>query len=133
MLLLGFNEDESHRIVFDGANPHIAGRLTSLNLRFALPSGSGTLYEPGGEGTLWWARYADIARNRKTSSLLDRCTASNICPKIFETFGAAEFNARLMTVALTGTDSRRDLPLPPNVRRYYFPGTTHGGDETGGF
>jgi hypothetical protein len=132
-LLLGFNEDEKHRIVFDGANPHIAGRLTSLNLRFGLPSGSGTLYEPGGEGTLWWTRYTDNARHRKASSLLDRCTASKTCPKIFETFGAAEFNARLMTVALTGTDSRRDLPLPSNVRRYYFPGTTHGGDEAGGF
>ncbi|MDB5829619.1 MAG: hypothetical protein JWQ73_3839 [Variovorax sp.] len=132
-LLQGFNEDESHRVVFDGANPHIAGRLTSVNLRFGLPSGSGTLYEPGGEGTLWWTRYADAARGRAPSSLLDRCTATRTCPKIFETFGASEFNARLMTVALTGTDSRADLPLPRNVRRYYFPGQTHGGDIDGGF
>jgi len=132
-LLLGFNQDEAHRIVFDGANPHIAGRLTSINLRFGLPSGSGTLYEPGGEGTLWWTRYADAARGRAASSLLDRCSASRTCPKIFETFGSSEFNARLMTVALTGTDSRADLPLPRNVRRYYFPGTTHGGDIDGGF
>lgn len=132
-LLLGFNEDESHRIVFDGANPHIAGRLTSINLRFGLPSGSGTLYEPGGEGTLWWTPYADKARGRSVASLLDRCTSSRTCPKIFETFGSAEFNARLMTVALTGTDSTKDLPLPSNVRRYYFPGTTHGGDVNGGF
>jgi hypothetical protein len=132
-LLLGFNQDASHRIVFAGANPHIAGRLTSINLRFGLPSGSGTLYEPGGEGTLWWTRYEDQARGRAPSSLLDRCTASHTCPKIFETFGATEFNARLMTVALTGTDSRRDLPLPANVRRYYFPGTTHNGDADGGF
>jgi hypothetical protein len=132
-LLLGFNQDEAHRIVFDGANPHIAGRLTSINLRFGLPSGSGTLYEPGGEGTLWWTRYADTARGRAPSSLLERCTASRTCPRIFETFGSSEFNARLMTVALTGTDSRADLPLPRNVRRYYFPGTTHGGDIDGGF
>ena len=132
-LLLGFNEDERHRIVFEGANPHIAGRLTSVNLRFGLPSGSGTLYEAGGEGTLWWTPYADAARGRPAKSLLDRCNASHTCPKIFETFGATEFNARLMTVALTGTDSRADLPLPPNVRRYYFPGTTHGGDDAGGF
>jgi hypothetical protein len=26
-----------------------------------------------------------------------------------------------------------DLPLPPNVRRYYPPGTRHGGDDEGGF
>lgn len=130
---LGFNRDEAGRIVFDGANPHIAGRLTAVNVRFGLPSGSGTLYEPGGEGVLWWTRYTDAARGRTEASLLDRCTASNTCPKIFETFGAAEFNARLMTAALTGTDGKSDLPLPANVRRYYMPGTTHGGDRDGGF
>jgi hypothetical protein len=132
-LLQGFNQDEAGRIVFDGANPHIAGRLTGVNVRFGLPSGSGTLYEPGGEGVLWWTPYRDAARGRAEASLLDRCRASNTCPKIFETFGAAEFNARLMTVALTGTDAKADLPLPADVRRYYFPGTTHGGDDEGGF
>ena len=132
-ILLGFNQDERKRRVFDGANPHIAGRLTAVNVRFGVPSGSGTLYEPGGEGVLWWTRYKDEARGRDTASLLDRCTASSICPRIFETFGSAEFNARLMTAGLTGTDSIADLPLPMNVRRYYFPGTTHGGDSEGGF
>lgn len=132
-LLLGFNQDEAGRIVFDGANPHIGGRLTAVNVRFGVPSGSGTLYEPGGEGVLWWTRYADTVRNRPEASLLDRCTATQTCPKIFETFGSTEFNARLMTVALTGTDAKADLPLPPNVRRYFFPGTTHNGDPEGGF
>ncbi|WP_426955134.1 alpha/beta hydrolase domain-containing protein [Muricoccus radiodurans] len=132
-LHLGFNRDEAGRRVFDGANPHIAGRLTAVNLRFGLPSGSGTLYEPGGEGVLWWERYEDTARGRPAAGLLDRCRATDTCPLIFETFGAAEFNARLMTAALTGTTGRTDLPLPANVRRYYFPGTTHGGDREGGF
>jgi len=129
-LLLGFNEDEQHRIVFDGANPHIAGRLTTINVRFGVPSGSGTLYEPGGEGVLWWNDYEDKVRGRKAQGLLSRCTISKTCPKIFETFGAAEFNARLFSIALTGTDGKADLPLPDNVRRYYFPGNTHGGAET---
>ncbi len=132
-LLQGFNQDEAGRIVFDGANPHIAGRLTAVNVRFGLPSGSGTLYEPGGEGVLWWTPTRDPARGRTEASLLDRCRATRTCPKIFETFGSAEFNARLMTVALTGTDAKVDLPLPADVRRYYFPGTTHGGDDKGGF
>jgi hypothetical protein len=131
-ILLGFNQDEQKRRVFDGANPHIAGRLTAVNLRFGLPSGSGTLYEPGGEGTLWWTAYADAKRGRGESSLLDRCVATATCPKIFETFGASEYNARLMTVAETGTDGNADLALPQNVRRYYFPGTMHGGGP-GGF
>ena len=132
-LLLGFNEDEEHRIVFDGANPHIGGRLTTINVRFGVPSGSGTLYEPGGEGVLWWTPYEDVARGREEASMLDRCSASDTCPKIFETFGAAEFNARLFTAALLGTDNKADLPLPDNVRRYYFPGTTHGGASVSAF
>lgn len=132
-LHLGFNEDLAGRIVFDGANPHIAGRLTAVNIRFGLPSGSGTLYEAGGEGVLWWTPYADLVRGRERASLLDRCTTSATCPKIFETFGATEFNARLMTVALTGTEGREDLALPDNVRRYYFPGTTHGGARRSDF
>ena len=131
-ILLGFNQDEQKRRVFDGANPHIAGRLTSVNVRFGLPSGSGTLYEPGGEGVLWWTSYTDAKRGRHEASLLDRCTPTATCPKIFDTFGASEYNARLMTVAETGTDGNADLPLPANVRRYYFPGTTHGGGP-GGF
>jgi Alpha/beta hydrolase domain len=129
---LGFNEDEWSWIVFDGANPHIAGRLTPVNIRFGVPSGSGTLYEPGGEGVLWWHKFPDHVRNRKTAGLLDRCQASGTCPKIFETFGSTEFNARLMSIALTGTSGKVDIPLPRNVRRYYFPGTTHGGGS-GGF
>ncbi|WP_194152339.1 alpha/beta hydrolase domain-containing protein [Muricoccus nepalensis] len=132
-LHLGFNRDEAGRRVFDGANPHIAGRLTAVNVRFGIPSGSGTLYEPGGEGVLWWERTEDTARGRTAAGLLDRCRTTDTCPQIFETFGATEFNARLMTAALTGTSGGRDLPLPSNVRRYYFPGTTHDGDKKGGF
>ncbi|MFT3772301.1 MAG: alpha/beta hydrolase domain-containing protein [Minicystis sp.] len=98
-LLQGFNQDEGGRIVFDGANPHIAGRLTAVNVRFGLPSGSGTLYEPGGEGVLWWTPYRDAARGREQASLLDRCRATNTCPRSRD-LGSAEFNARLMTVAL---------------------------------
>lgn len=131
-LNLGFNQDLRNRIVFDGANPHIAGRQTTINVRFGMPSGSGTLYEPGGEGVLWWDSYADKARkNRVAAGLLDRCKAGNTCPKIFETFGSSEFVGRLMSVALTGTDGKEDLSIPGNVRRYYFPGTTHGGGGGG--
>ena len=37
-----------------------------------------------------------------------------------------------MSPDLIGTDATRDLPLPANVRRYYYPSTTHGGGR-GGF
>ena len=129
---LGFNQDEANRIVWDGANDHIAGRQLAMNIRFATPGGAANLYEAGSEGVLWWGEYEDTFRGRKTASLLDRCHASMSCPKIFETFGSAEFWGLRMSPNLLGTKADRDIPLPPNVRRYYFPGTTHGGGR-GGF
>lgn len=130
---LGFNADEGGSRVFDGVNPNIAARQVPLNLRFAVPGGAATLYEPGSEGTLWWSRYNDVARGRGVSSLLDRCTASRTCPKVIETFGSAEFWGLRMSPGLIGTAAKTDLPLPSDVRRYYFPATTHGGSYTGGF
>ena len=129
---LGFNEDLSRRIVWDGVFPRIAARQTPINFRFALPGGAATLYEPGSEPVVWWGRYRDTTRGRPTASLLDRCTASRTCPKIIEAFGSSEFWGLRMSPGLIGTDAARDIPLPANVRRYYYPGTTHGGGR-GGF
>lgn len=131
-LHLGFNQDESGRIVWDGVNPHIAARQNPLNFRFAIPGGAANLYEPGSEGVLWWGSYRDQARNRPEASLLDRCRATKTCPKIMETFGSAEFWGLRMSPGLVGTRADTDIPLPPEVRRYYFPGVTHGGGR-GGF
>ncbi len=131
-LHLGFNEDEAGRAVWDGANAHIAARQLPINFRFALPGGAAGLYEPGSEGVLWWGDYEDKARGRKSAGLLARCRAAGTCPKVFETFGSAEFWGLRMSPNLVGTGADRDIPLPPTVRRYYFPGTTHGGGR-GGF
>ncbi len=129
---LGFNQDEANRLVWDGANDHIAGRQLAMNIRFATPGGAANLYEAGSEPPLWWGKYEDKTRNGKTASMFDRCRASNTCPKIFETFGSAEFWGLRMSPNLLGTNADVDIPLPPNVRRYYFPGTRHGGGR-GGF
>lgn len=130
---LGFNADEAGRIVFDGINPNIAARQVPLNLRFGVPGGAARAFEPGSEGTLWWSPYNDRVRGLGTTSLLDRCALSNTCPKVIETFGSAEFWGLRMAPGLIGTDAARDVPLPANVRRYYFPSVTHGGSWTGGF
>jgi len=129
---LGFNRDEAGARVFDGANPNIAARQVPLNLRFAVPGGAATLFEPGSEGTLWWTRYNDTTRGRGVHSLLDRCTATGTCPKIMETFGSTELWGLRLSPALVGTDAKADVPIAPNVRRYYFPGVTHGGSMIGG-
>lgn len=131
-IALGFNEDEAGKIVWDGANAHIAGRFAPINYRFAVPGGSATMYAPGSEAAVWWTPLADPIRHQPALSMLDRCTASNTCPKIFETFGGIEMWNQRMSLGMVGPEARRDIPIPANVRRYYFPGTSHGGGE-GGF
>ena len=131
-LLLGFNQDERGRIVWDGMNPHIAARFTDLNRRFAFPGGLVSPYELGHEGPAWWASWEDTARKRPATGILDRCRATNTCPKILETFGSAEVWGLRQSFTLVGTTAKKDLPLPDNVRRYYFPGVSHGGGA-GGF
>ena len=129
---LGFNQDESKRIVFDGAHPNIAVRQNPMNFRFAVPGGAADLYQPGSDGIVWWSDYTDGARHLPAGSLLDRCTTTKTCPKIVETFGSSEFWGLRASPDLVGTKADRDIPLPANVRRYYFPGVTHGGGR-GGF
>ena len=129
---LGFNADEQDRRVFDGAHAHIAGRRAPINYRFATPGSSATLYMPGSEGVLWWGEAADQRLGGKAVSMLDRCNRTQTCPKIFETFGGAELWNQRMATGLVTLDLKHDIPLPPNVRRYFFPGTAHAGGR-GGF
>jgi hypothetical protein len=131
-LQLGFNQDERNRRVYDGAWPIIAGRRVSLNTRFALPDGALKLYEAGSDGPQWWTPWADPVRGLPAAGILDRCTASNTCPKIIEHSGGAEVWGLTLTTGWIGTAADRDIPLPGNVRRYYIPSTAHGGGA-GGF
>src|SRR4029077_14089587 len=129
---LGFNQDENGRIVWEGSNPNIASRVLDMNRRFALPGGDVGFYELGTEAPVWWEDWNDAPRGRGTSGLLDRCRATNSCPKIMETFGSAEIWNLRASFMLIGTDAKADIPLPDTVRRYFFPGVTHGGGR-GGF
>jgi hypothetical protein len=133
-LHLGFNQAENGKAVHDGIWPIIAGRRISLNTRFAQPDGVLELYQLGSEGPQWWLPAKDPIRDPKgkAAGILDRCTASNTCPKIIEHFGSAEVWALKLTPEWVGTDTKADLPLPGNVRRYYIASSTHGGGA-GGF
>jgi hypothetical protein len=131
-LNLGFNEDESGKIVWDGLNARIAGMLGGFNVRFAKPGDMAEMYDPGSDGPLWWGDYADTVRGRPAWGLLHRCSATKTCPKVTETYGGPEFWYSRGTVGIAGTTGKEDLPLPENVRRYYHPGTPHGGGR-GGF
>jgi len=46
--------------------------------------------------------------------------------------GGLEFWYLRESPNLVGADAKADIPLPANVRRYFFPGTSHGGGR-GGF
>ncbi len=131
-LHLGFNQDEARRQVDDGMWPIIAGRRIALNFRWAQPDGVLELYEAGSEGPQWWADFEDRVRGLPRRGILDRCRATHTCPKIVEHFGAAEVWELKLPIEWVGTDAKRDIPLPTNVRRYYIPSTTHGGGA-GGF
>lgn len=131
-LNLGFNEDENGKIVWDGLNARIAGMLGGFNVRFAKPGDMAEMYDPSADGPLWWSDYTDQVRDRPSWGILHRCTATNTCPKITETYGGPEFWYSRGTVGITGIAGKEDLPLPANVRRYYHPGTPHGGGR-GGF
>ena len=131
-LHLGFNQDEQGKQVHDGAWPIIAGRRIALNFRWAQPDGVLELYQAGSEGPQWWLAQADPVRHLPAGGILDRCMASNTCPKIVEHFGSAEVWALKLTPEWVGTDAKQDLPLPANVRRYYIASSTHGGG-VGGF
>jgi Alpha/beta hydrolase domain len=131
-LNLGFNEDENGKVVWDGVNARIAGMLGGFNVRFAKPGDIAEMYDPGADGPLWWSDYTDRVRGRPAWGLLHRCKITNTCPKITETYGGPEVWYSHGTVGIAGTAGNQDLPLPDNVRRYYHPGTPHGGGR-GGF
>jgi hypothetical protein len=124
---LGFNQDEQGNIVHEGAWPIIAGRRVSMDSRWAQPDGVLELYQMGSEGPQWWGPFPDPVRNNPTAGILDRCTATNTCPKVIEHFGGAEVFALKMTTEWVGTAANTDIPLPENVRRYYVSSSTHGG------
>jgi len=132
LIHFGFTQDEANRKVYDGAWPIVAARRIALNFRFAKPDLVMKLYEAGSEGPLWWAKYPDHVRGLPTKGILDRCKKSKTCPKIVEHFGAAEAWGQKLTTGWVGTDAKKDIPLPDNVRRYYFGSSPHGGGA-GGF
>ena len=131
---LGMNQDEAGRIVHEGAWPLIAGRRVANNSRWAQPDGVLELYQQGSEGPQWWGPWPDTLRGMPAKGIFDRCSATQprTCPKVIESFGGAEVFALKMTTEWVGTSADADIPLPPNVRRYYLPSSTHNGGA-GGF
>jgi alpha/beta hydrolase family protein len=128
LIHLGFNRDEAGRIVFEGAFPHIGGGLIPLNVRFGQPGRAGTSEVdrafPGTEFPFAYASTRDPLTGR-TQGLLDRCTASNTCPKIVHAATALEMWELRQSLGFTDPLGLRDLEEPANVRSYLMASTQH--------
>ena len=125
----GFNQDESNRVVFDGEWVIISGKILWMMPRWSQPNIIGSLYMGGFEAPTWWGEFPDQGRGLPAESMLDRCTATQTCPQVLETWGGNEFYIGKMAPSIAGncTTCTSDIPQPANVYRYYVPGTTHGG------
>jgi hypothetical protein len=128
-LQLGFNRDESGQTVFEGANAHLAGKRTIINVRFATPGAGSTQYEypmmPGGEEPLTWEAETDPVSG-EPMGLLDRCIATQSCPRIIQTFTSTEYRQYAIAFNTVDPSGTRDFTLPPNVRLYFLTGSQHG-------
>jgi hypothetical protein len=128
---LGFNEDEQHRKVVDGLNPHIGSVRIEINTRFAQTiRGPGLQHEEkittaDADAPFSYGDSFDPVSGTR-GGLRDRCRQSNTCPKIFHTNTDTEYWQGGM--ALDTTDAKgHDLVIPDDVRIYHFASTQHGG------
>ena len=126
----GFNEDTSGRIVFDGIHPNIAGsRKTFTNYQFGQPGRWQKQHEdhvyPGDQFPFTYTTLTDPLTGL-TDGILERCQASNTCPKVVHSDGEAElWQARASLIVTDPTGGH--IELPDNVRVYLLAGTQHGG------
>jgi hypothetical protein len=125
----GFNQDERGARAIDGMLQWTgAGNGVQINYRFAQPGRTernrqNHLY-PEGVFPFAYQSTADHLSGRK-GGRLDRCAATNTCPKIFNANSSNEYWVK--AGSLLHTDSRgNDLPDPANVRFYLMSGLSHG-------
>ncbi len=127
-LYLGFNEDLSGRIVFDGMLPHIGGaRFTATNMRFGDPGRNPRHPQD-------WASIADRfpftyaettdPYTGKRDSLLTRCRQTRTCPKVVQADSEHEWWAAKASLLVTDPGGR-PLTLPADVRLFMTAGAPH--------
>jgi hypothetical protein len=125
----GFTADERGRKTFDGLFIASAGAgRGSFNHRYAMPG-------QAGNSVLSDLRPVDLfpftdgdevdPLTHKRDALLDKAHVSKTLPKIIYTYGSTEYWARVGSLATTTIDGKRDLPLDPNSRLYFFAGEPH--------
>jgi hypothetical protein len=129
LVQLGFNADEAGKRVFDGAFVHVGGGLLPLNVRFGQPGRAwgdqvDHLY-PAYDFPFAYARQTDPLTGR-TQGVLDRCSESNTCPRLFHVATSLEMWEGRQSLGLTDPLGRLDVEAPASVRNYIMASTQHG-------
>jgi hypothetical protein len=127
---LGFNEDESGRIVFDGMLQWIAaGDGINLNYRFSQPART----ERNRQDQLYVEGVFPFANQRttdpitgKTAGRYDRCEKSKTCPLAMEVYSANEYWVKAASLFTTDPSGKKDLPDHPMSRYYFISSEQHG-------
>lgn len=127
----GFNQDESDQMALDGVLAHVGGAgRGSFNYRFAQPSRDS---EP--MSSIFWPtdifpftdepEHDPAHPHAAPEGLLDRARQENAVPKIFFSHTSFEYWGRAVSLIHTTADGKRDMPIGPNVRIYFFAGLQH--------
>jgi hypothetical protein len=129
-LYYGFNEDEAHRMVFDGVMAHVAGSgRGSFNHRFAQPSRDGHPFINFFYPTDIFPFTDDPQRDPESGvvdGLLTHSGKPQFQPKVFYTNSSYEYWGRAASLFHTTVDGQKDMPLPANVRAYLLAAGQHG-------
>lgn len=128
-LYYGFNEDESHRRVFDGVVAHVAGGgRGSFNHRFAQASRDAHPYINFFHPTdiFPFTDRAQVDPETGVSDGLLSHQSEALLPKVFYTNSSYEYWGRAASLIHTSIDGREDAKLMDNVRIYHFSGSQHG-------
>jgi len=125
---LGFNEDEQGQRVFDGMMPHVSGAGGGFfNYRFAQPTRS-SLHRRNHQypEEIFPFAYQTLTDpiTGMTDGLLQRCSATHTCPKVFDTNSGNEYWFKEASLVHT-TPLGRDLREPRQVRFFQFASLQH--------
>jgi hypothetical protein len=129
-LYYGFNEDESHRKVFDGIMSHVAGGgRGSFNNRFALPSRTAgpfsSFFYPVDIFPFTDIEQLDPETGRR-DGLLTHNMKPQFMPKVMYSNSSHEYWGRAASLVTTTIDGKEDATMMSNVRAYLYTGGSHG-------
>lgn len=129
-LYYGFNEDESHRKVFDGIMSHVAGSgRGGFNNRFALPGRTAgpftSFFYPVDIFPFTDVEQSDPESGRR-DGLLTHNMKAQFMPKVMYTNSSHEYWGRAASLFTTTVDGKEDAQMMSNVRAYLYTGGSHG-------